>query len=123
MNNQNTFPQVPIPELIGFLHNHKCVNCKKWTIFGRVIYADNIENTIFICKICAHLLHFEQLPKKTKFRNFHECIQCHKRKKIGVLTYCSRCEVGEFVCPLCLRNWFNKIAPNEYGYEFKPKWE
>lgn len=122
MNNEKTFPQVPIPEQEKFWHNHKCENCKKWTIFGNILYSDTIEKTIFLCKNCPSP-NFEQLPKKTKFRKFHECIQCHKRKKVGILTYCSRCEEGEFVCPLCIRKWFAKIAPNEYGYEFKPKWE
>lgn len=120
--NLTSFPQVPIPEQEKFHHNHECKNCKKWTIFGTLVYSDAIEETIFICKDCPSPS-FEQLPKKTKFRNIHECIQCQKRNKIGVLTYCSRCEVGEFVCPMCIERWFAKIAPYEYGYEFKPTFD
>ncbi len=121
--NFDDFPQVPLPEQHTFQHNHECTNCKEWKIFGTLTYSNEIENTMFICKDCIPPFNFIPLPKKTEFRESHECAVCHKKSKKILMTYCPKCEDGEFVCSLHVKKWFDRIYPDEYGYEYRPKFD
>lgn len=118
--NQVTLNQVPILVSWQCKHPHQCKKCDEWTIFGCMSYSEEIEETIFLCQKCNPDYLSIPLPKKTEFRLYHTCMDCKQVGFFGVLTFCPRCEDAEFICPLCLQNWFDNIAFNEYGYEFRP---